>query len=253
MKSRVLKFHRDVRQHVQRRLREVVGLVDAYGRGSAPRVHVRIPVAVALVFRIEQVVDQQAQPNAARRTGAERIGEVEVGHAVGVQRQGVVLVVGEILLADVLGVEHGFESAVVEIQEGVGDDVGRIGDGHVAQLFAVGGAILQCVDVVLDAVLREGGVGPHGEPPGCAPRGRQLHAPAVAVRDVGVEGVAVVVHHARRHELVLVLHVVEIHPQREARRRVLVAQLPVVELFRRGVGVVGREFVTVGEVGILTK
>ena len=100
MKSRVLKFHRDVRQHVQRRLREVVGLVDAYGRGAAPRVHVRIPVAVALVFRIEQVVDQQAQPNAARRTGAERIGEVEVGHAVGVQRQGVVLVVGEILLAD---------------------------------------------------------------------------------------------------------------------------------------------------------
>ena len=82
MKSRVLKFHRDVRQHVQRRLREVVGLVDAYGRGAAPRVHVRIPVAVALVFRIEQVVDQQAQPNAARRTGAERIGEVEVGHDV---------------------------------------------------------------------------------------------------------------------------------------------------------------------------
>ena len=79
-----------------------------------------VSVAVVLVFGVEKVVDLQAQSDAPGVSRAERVRQVEVRHAVGVERQRVVLVVREVLLADVLRVESRFESAVVEVENGFG-------------------------------------------------------------------------------------------------------------------------------------
>ena len=94
-----------------------------------------VSVAVVLVFGVEKVVDLQAQSDAPGVSRAERVRPVEVRHAVGVERQRVVLVVREVLLADVLRVESRFESAVVEVENEVGDRFGRVGEFRGAQRY----------------------------------------------------------------------------------------------------------------------
>ena len=124
--------------------------------------------------------------------------------------------------------QHGFEAPVMEVQKQRPHGRRRVGDGPLAQILPVGGAVRECVHIVLDPVLAEGGVGAGGEPPGHAPRSRQLDAAAVAVGHVDVQRVGAVVDHARMHQLILVLHVVEVHARTEPGRGVGVAQFVVV-------------------------
>ena len=88
----------------------------------------RPAVAVAFVPCIEQVVDKQSEPDAFRCSRAECVAQIEIRHAIGIELHGGILVVGEILFADVLRVQDGFESAMMEVQQDRSDGLRRVGE-----------------------------------------------------------------------------------------------------------------------------
>ena len=84
---------------MQRGLREVIGLVVTY---TIP--HIRIAVAIAAILHIKEVIDRKAQTNTLRGSGFERIAQIEIRNRIGIERQRLNFVVGEVLLADLLRV-----------------------------------------------------------------------------------------------------------------------------------------------------
>ena len=199
--------------------------------------------AVVVVLGREEVVERDAHgdilhPQAGQ---AEVVAQVEVRGEVAVEHhthvhglvvvaQGLVVLkarVRHVLLADVLVHDAGLEAAVVEGQDAVHDPVGREGQRLVAEVGH--GGVGQLHGDVLHAVSRPRGVDVPAQPVGGLHGGLKLHAQAVALGHVARDGLAYLVDLARQHELVLVVHPVEVGAGREHRALVLIAGLQVVQ------------------------
>ena len=98
----------------------------------------------------------------------------------------------------------------------------------------VGVIVAHVAHIVLDAVARQRGVHVPAQPVGEAVARHQFHTHAVTVGDVLCHQFADLVDFAVEHQLVLVLHVVEVDPGGETAAAQFVAGLPVIEFLARG-------------------
>ena len=149
----------------------------------------------------------------------EGVSQVQVVDEVGVQRVFLALEVVEVLARHILGLERGGEALVVHGNQAAHGHAGREGDGGVAGVdFGLGPHVVPRVGVivahiahiVLDAVAAQRGVHVPAQPVGEAVSRRQLDTHAVALGDVFGHQLADFVDFAVEHELVLVVHVVEV-------------------------------------------
>ena len=88
--------------------------------------------------------------------------------------------------------------------------------------------------IILDAVAAEGSIHIPAQPVSEAVASHQLDAHAVAVGHILGHQLADLVDLAVEHELVLVVHIIEVGGSTEAARAELVTGLPVIELLARG-------------------
>ena len=144
----------------------------------------------------------------------------------------------------------GLEALVVEGDEAVQDGRRREGQGGVVVVDGSGTIVpvFNHFVEVLDLVLAQGGVGLDGQPFGGVYTCLQFHTHAVRVLDIGGEGLADVAHRAGLHELVVVVHIIEVGAGLEDASVVVVAQLIVEELLGlgEGIGAVVGEVVALG-------
>ena len=145
-----LEINRNVCQEVDRCLREVECLVVTL---TIP--HIRIAVAIRLIEGREEVVDSQAKAHLTLGLGLKRIAEVEIRYAVAIERQGLNLVIRKILLSNILRMPQGAKATYMEVGNKRAYDRGRVRDTLFAKIFAIGGAILEFIDIIPNLVLRK--------------------------------------------------------------------------------------------------
>ena len=155
--------------------------------------------------------------------------------------------VGEVLVAHVLALHGSAQPFVSEGQDIVDDDVGRESQWLVADVDVA--TIIERDHHVLHTVFRESSVDiPAKTHPRRLLRGGEnlpgsfhLHTQTVALVEVFRQGLADGVQLAGEHQLVLVVHPVDIGSRREARTLELIARLEVAQPLRpcHGVGPVG--------------
>ena len=217
------------------------------------------------VVGVENIAEIQAEnhtPNPETIAfDGNRVVQIEVGTRKRRQRAVAVLGVVEILPTDKIRVPSGLKSAVAEVQETVEnrrrrESKRRVVVVELAQFVAVAVAVVfggvgiarPVVPIrdkfveILDFIGTQRGVSLHREPRRSHPRGGQFHAEPITRLDVCREFLADVAHLSRLHELVGVVHIIDIRANVPFRRRELIAQFVVGDalgLRRRIVAVVG--------------
>ena len=135
---------------------------------------------------------------------------------------------------------------VVELAQLVAISVAMI-QGGIRIAFPVVPVLYEFIEV-LDLVHTQGSIAFQRQPLQRCPHSRQFHTEAVRVLDIGGQRFADIAHGTRLHKLVLIIHIVAVHPQAPVLRSILITQFIIDEALgcRGGVVTVVGEVVALG-------
>ena len=153
------------------------------------------------------------------------------------------------MLAHVATAQLRLEALQVKIKTERGDAVRRVGNGHRAEIFAIGRAVGQQIYIASNLIATQGQIAIHREPLGNIPLSHKLHSATVAIRHIHIQSIRAIVNHSRRNQLVTILHIVEIKANGHPLCIESVAQLIVKQAFWQRLTIILRKHISVGKIG----
>lgn len=178
----------------------------------------------------------------------EGIAEVDLCRGIAWQAAVLVLRIVQILPADEVGVPNSLESFVVGIDKSIQDGARREGKRRMIVVEVSISAL--CIPVfhyfveVLDLILAQGSIALEGQPGQGIPSRGDLSAHAIGVFDIGSQMLANITDSTGLHELVVVIHEVEVDASVPVVARVLIAEL----IIHQALSLWGRVGAIVGKV-----